>query len=41
MSKIKLITVLGTRPEIIRLAEIIKLSDQLFDHIEIQLAQAS
>lgn len=39
MSKIKLITVLGTRPEIIRLAEIIKLSDQLFDHILVHTGQ--
>ena len=39
MSKIKLVTVLGTRPEIIRLAEIIKISDQLFDHILVHTGQ--
>jgi UDP-N-acetylglucosamine 2-epimerase len=39
MAKIKLITVLGTRPEIIRLAEIIKLSDLLFDHILVHTGQ--
>jgi UDP-N-acetylglucosamine 2-epimerase (non-hydrolysing) len=39
MSKLKLITVLGTRPEIIRLAEIIKLADQCFDHILVHTGQ--
>ena len=28
MAKLKLLTVIGTRPEIIRLAEIIKLADK-------------
>ena len=39
MKKIKLITVLGTRPEIIRLAEIIKLADSTFDHILVHTGQ--
>lgn len=39
MNKIKLITVLGTRPEIIRLAEIIKLADKFFDHILVHTGQ--
>ena len=33
MSRLKLVTVVGTRPEIIRLAATIKLADQVFDHI--------
>lgn len=39
MKKIKLATILGTRPEIIRLAECIKLCDQYFDHIVIHTGQ--
>lgn len=39
MKKIKLATILGTRPEIIRLAECIKLCDQYFDHIIIHTGQ--
>ncbi len=39
MKKIKLATILGTRPEIIRLAECIKLCDQYFDHILIHTGQ--
>lgn len=39
MKKIKLITVLGTRPEIIRLAEIIKLADSAFDHVLVHTGQ--
>ncbi|MCG9900330.1 MAG: UDP-N-acetylglucosamine 2-epimerase (non-hydrolyzing) [Hydrotalea sp.] len=39
MAKLKLVTVLGTRPEIIRLAETIKKADQLFDHILIHTGQ--
>lgn len=39
MKKIKLVTVLGTRPEIIRLAEIIKLADKNFNHILIHTGQ--
>ena len=30
--KIKLVTVVGTRPEIIRLSSIIKTFDKIFDH---------
>ena len=32
MSKLKLMTILGTRPEIIRLSEVIKCADRYFDH---------
>jgi UDP-N-acetyl-L-fucosamine synthase len=39
MSKLKLVTILGTRPEIIRLSEIIKLSDKIFDHILVHTGQ--
>uniref|UniRef100_UPI004048AE6C non-hydrolyzing UDP-N-acetylglucosamine 2-epimerase n=1 Tax=Algoriphagus sp. TaxID=1872435 RepID=UPI004048AE6C len=39
MNKLKLITVLGTRPEIIRLAEIIKLADICFDHVLVHTGQ--
>lgn len=39
MNKLKLVTILGTRPEIIRLAEIIKLADKLFEHILIHTGQ--
>ena len=39
MKKLKLATILGTRPEIIRLAECIKKSDLYFDHILIHTGQ--
>jgi UDP-N-acetylglucosamine 2-epimerase (non-hydrolysing) len=39
MKKLKLATILGTRPEIIRLAECIKKSDTYFDHILIHTGQ--
>lgn len=39
MSNLKLVTVLGTRPEIIRLAEIIKLADQCYEHILVHTGQ--
>lgn len=39
MSKIKLVTIIGTRPEIIRLSEIIKLADTTFDHYLIHTGQ--
>jgi UDP-N-acetylglucosamine 2-epimerase len=39
MKKLKLLTVIGTRPEIIRLAEIIKLADKLYDHILVHTGQ--
>ena len=37
--KIKLVTIIGTRPEIIRLACIIKLADKYFDHILVHTGQ--
>ncbi|WP_312906068.1 non-hydrolyzing UDP-N-acetylglucosamine 2-epimerase [Sphingobacterium multivorum] len=39
MKKIKVATILGTRPEIIRLAECIKKCDQYFEHILIHTGQ--
>ena len=39
MTKLKLLTVIGTRPEIIRLAEIIKLADKTFNHILVHTGQ--
>ena len=33
MQKLKLMTIIGTRPEIIRLAPTIKCADKYFDHI--------
>ncbi|TRX34815.1 UDP-N-acetylglucosamine 2-epimerase (non-hydrolyzing) [Flavobacterium sp. ZT3R18] len=39
MKKIKLATIIGTRPEIIRLAECIKLCDKYFEHIVIHTGQ--
>lgn len=39
MSKLKLITILGTRPEIIRLAETIKACDKYFNHILVHTGQ--
>jgi len=39
MTKLKLITVIGTRPEIIRLAEIIKLADKNYNHILVHTGQ--
>ncbi len=39
MSKLKLLTVIGTRPEIIRLTEIIKLADKSFNHILVHTGQ--
>jgi UDP-N-acetylglucosamine 2-epimerase (non-hydrolysing) len=39
MSKIKLMTIVGTRPEIIRLSEIIKKCDQYFDQILVHTGQ--
>ena len=33
MKKLKVATIVGTRPEIIRLAECIKKCDDFFDHI--------
>ena len=39
MPKLKVVTILGTRPEIIRLAEIIKLADKTFEHILVHTGQ--
>lgn len=39
MLKLKLVTILGTRPEIIRLSQIIKCCDQYFDHLVIHTGQ--
>jgi UDP-N-acetylglucosamine 2-epimerase (non-hydrolysing) len=39
MKKLKLLTVIGTRPEIIRLAEIIKLADKIYEHILVHTGQ--
>jgi UDP-N-acetylglucosamine 2-epimerase (non-hydrolysing) len=39
MTRLKLITVVGTRPEIIRLSEIIKLADMIFDNVLVHTGQ--
>lgn len=39
MGKLKLVTVVGTRPEIIRLAEFIKLADKHFNHVLVHTGQ--
>lgn len=39
MKKLKLMTILGTRPEIIRLSEVIKKCDLYFDHILVHTGQ--
>jgi len=39
MNKLKLMTILGTRPEIIRLSSIIKKCDQSFEHILVHTGQ--
>lgn len=39
MKKLKLMTIVGTRPEIIKLSEIIKKSDIYFDHILVHTGQ--
>lgn len=39
MNKLKLMTIVGTRPEIIKLSEVIKLCDQYFDHILVHTGQ--
>ena len=38
-NKLKVMTILGTRPEIIRLAETIKACDKYFDHILVHTGQ--
>lgn len=37
--KLKLITIIGTRPEIIKLSEVIKKSDKYFDHVLVHTGQ--
>lgn len=39
MKKLKVLTVVGTRPEIIRLSEVIKKCDRYFDHILVHTGQ--
>lgn len=39
MRKLKLITIIGTRPEIIRLSEVIKACDKYFEHILVHTGQ--
>jgi len=39
MKKLKLVTVIGTRPEIIRLSEVIKTADKYFDQILVHTGQ--
>ena len=39
MQKIKLMTIIGTRPEIIRLSEVIKKCDIYFEHILVHTGQ--
>jgi len=39
MTKLKLMTIFGTRPEIIRLSEVIKKCDKYFDHILVHTGQ--
>ena len=39
MQKLKLMTILGTRPEIIKMSAIIKKCDRYFDHILVHTGQ--
>lgn len=39
MSRLRLMTILGTRPEIIRLSEVIKCADRYFDHVLVHTGQ--
>jgi len=39
MNKLKVMTIVGTRPEIIRLSEVIKACDRYFDHILVHTGQ--
>lgn len=39
MSKLKVMTIIGTRPEIIRLSEVMKACDKYFDHIIVHTGQ--
>lgn len=39
MKKLRLMTIVGTRPEIIRLSEVIKCCDKYFDHLLVHTGQ--
>ena len=39
MKKLKLMTIIGTRPEIIRLSEVIKKNDKYFDQVLVHTGQ--
>ena len=39
MSKLKLMTIVGTRPEVIKMSAIIKKAHQYFDHILVHTGQ--
>ena len=39
MDKLKLMTIVGTRPEIIRLSAVIKCADKYFDHVLVHTGQ--
>ena len=39
MQKLKLMTIVGTRPEVIRLSEVIKKCDRYFDHYLVHTGQ--
>src|SRR5258708_13997276 len=39
MDKLKVMTIVGTRPEIIRLSEVIKACDRYFDHVLVHTGQ--
>ena len=39
MSKLKLMTIIGTRPEIIRLSAVMKCADRYFDHVVVHTGQ--
>ena len=41
MKKLKLMTILGTRPEIIKMSEIIKKSDRYFNNVLVHTGQNS
>ena len=39
MQKLKIMTIVGTRPEIIRLSEVIKCCDKYFNHVLVHTGQ--
>lgn len=39
MKKLKVMTIVGTRPELIRLSEIIKKADKYFEHVFVHTGQ--